>query len=236
MNAASTFTASCTPSLISSPHSLSLYSRLWIRCSAGPPVISEKSGRSSSASSDNQLMSSRGWSWALAKHFWIKVRIRLRKGNAPIQRNWALKLGGCCWAGRIAHRLLSGWSWMFFLNRRNWTFSIPDQFSSSTAGPSRAASAPGCLRRRSRGMSRTTSDTRFCAQWLISPKTTLMRRQRKQATMHISNPLEHLFNLKLRLTTVHLGIKRTIPPGFCCPLRPQRTVGDTAQPSLSLPG
>lgn len=73
---------------------------------------------------------------------------------------------------------------MVFLNRRKQTFSMPDQFSSSTAGPSLAASAPGCLRRRSRGTSRTTSDTKLWAQWLISPKTALLK-TKKAAMMQI---------------------------------------------------
>lgn len=64
---------------------------------------------------------------------------------------------------------------MFLLNEWNWTFSSPDQFSSSTTGPSLVASAPGCLSRRSKGMIRMTSDTIFFAQWLMRPRTTLWR-------------------------------------------------------------
>lgn len=174
--AVSTFTVSGPLPLISSPHCLSLYSRLWIRCSAGTPVRSENSGRSSSASRDNQLMSTRGLSLVLGKQVWIKVRTLLSKRNVTIQSTSALSAVA---VGRIPHRLLFWWSRMFFLNRRKWTFSIADQFSSSTARPNLVASAPGCLSRRSRGMSRTTSDTKFSKQWLISPKTTLARRQRK---------------------------------------------------------
>lgn len=76
------------------------------------------------------------------------------------------------------HFLLSWWNCIFSLNLPKLTFSSPDQFSSSIAGPSFAASAPGCLSLRSKGTSRTSSDTVCCSQQFIRPNTILTRGNR----------------------------------------------------------
>lgn len=120
-------------------------------------------------------MSTRGSTLAVTNLVWIKVRTLLWKMKRADSEE--LSCDCSCRGERITHCLLSWWSRIFLLNKRKWTFSSPDQFSSSTAGPSLAAWAPGCLSRSSRGTSRTTSDTKFCAQWLISPKTTLVKDQ-----------------------------------------------------------
>ncbi|TNN34869.1 hypothetical protein EYF80_054964 [Liparis tanakae] len=57
------------------------------------------------------------------------------------------------------HALFSGLDRIPSLNLQNSTFSSPDQFCSSTVGPTLPASAPGCLSLKSRGTRRTNSET-----------------------------------------------------------------------------
>lgn len=74
---------------------------------------------------------------------------------------------------RQTHFLLSGKNLTVSLNPLKLMLCSPDQFSSSTVGPSFIASAPGCLSLKRRGTSRTTSATMYWAQRFIRPTTVL---------------------------------------------------------------
>lgn len=102
---------------------------------------------------------------------------------------------------RQTHFLLSGWDCKRPLNKLKQTRSSADQFSSSTAGPSFMASAPGCLSLNSRGTSRTSSDTIRCIQWFIRPNTILKGRNRECVTQgHTSRP-QILLHLRFMVTS-----------------------------------
>lgn len=142
---------------LSSAQDRSLYSRVWISCSAGPSVRSINAGRSSMATRDNQPIRTRGASLATEAWVWIKLRILLWK-KITVTKTEQLQEKYVCFGTRL---LLSGKDCTVSLNLWKATPFSPDQFSSSTAGPSLAASAPGCRSLSSRGTSRTSSDTTY---------------------------------------------------------------------------
>lgn len=97
LSTTSTFAASGALLPDSGPHSRSLYTRLWIRCSAGMPATSENFGRSSNGSRADQLNRSRGWSPGDGGiRSWIRARIRLwEQESMALQRGPHRNRGRC---------------------------------------------------------------------------------------------------------------------------------------------